>query len=105
MVCHQRDKNEEAPGCIGGPTFDADTDFCAPAFPQPSYPQDTPSPTFRPVLSAFETLAPTPDPTFDPRLILLEFVGDDAAVFGLPLGLCQGRITKHLRLTELQESF
>ena len=89
MVCHQRDKLQDTPGCIGGPTFDADTDFCAPAFPSPGDMVDTPSPTFMPILNAFEEAAPIPQPTWDPSLLPLEFVADDV-VSGMPLGLCQG---------------
>ncbi|CAB9521159.1 beta-induced protein ig-h3 [Seminavis robusta] len=58
LVCFQRNKNDVVPGCRGGETFDADTDFCVPATPT------TQAPSLPPVASAFE--APTTAPTFAP---------------------------------------
>lgn len=97
LVCYQRDKFEDAPGCDGGTTFGADTDFCAPAIgsaPEPSTDAPTFEPTAEPTLIIIEPALETPAtaPTYvvnTSGLLQLEFVGDEIT-FGLPLGMCQG---------------
>lgn len=103
LVCFQRDALMEVPGCEGGATFAAATDFCmadstkTPTTAPTPQPTESPSPTAAPTVSLAPTKSPSPTtapvteaPTpYVPKQI--EVVGNDGFPEDLfPLGLCQG---------------
>lgn len=83
LICHRRDANEDAPGCIGGEDLNSASDICIFDPFGPGYNVDTETPTDSPT----KTLSPTVTPL--PPKPATDF-GSSPPLDAFPLQRCQG---------------
>jgi hypothetical protein len=83
LICHRREANEAAPGCIGGEDSDSSSDFCVFDAFGPGYNPVTDAPTLSPTKTNSPTITPLPpQPVVD--------FGGSPPLTAFPLQRCQG---------------
>eukprot|EP00751_Fragilariopsis_kerguelensis_P000500 CAMPEP_0170807906 /NCGR_PEP_ID=MMETSP0733-20121128/33063_1 /TAXON_ID=186038 /ORGANISM="Fragilariopsis kerguelensis, Strain L26-C5" /LENGTH=983 /DNA_ID=CAMNT_0011163205 /DNA_START=740 /DNA_END=3691 /DNA_ORIENTATION=- len=83
LICHKRDANEVAPGCIGGEDDNRSSDYCVFDPFGPGYNVPTDAPTLSPTKTNSPTITPLPPKP-------LAYFGGTPPLTVFPLQICQG---------------